>query len=163
MTHQRWKPERRSEDTHTAQTALLFLLTSSPVEFTAIVNQDFSIRFHLTEVLVCPHHTPHTLRTSTTPWFCGYKRHTLFTCCEPKYKFNESQKLTDEKRPSHADSSRRDSPLISASRLLERGHKLALDEKPRIQCKNGNTILLERTGSLFAVRLWIQKGFHRQG
>ena len=27
-------------------------------------------------------------------------------------------------------------PLISASRLLERGHKLVLDEKPRIQCKN---------------------------
>ena len=30
-------------------------------------------------------------------------------------------------------------PLISASRLLERGHKLVLDEKPRIQCKNGET------------------------
>ena len=30
-------------------------------------------------------------------------------------------------------------PLISASRLLERGHKLVLDEKPRIQCKNGDT------------------------
>ena len=55
-------------------------------------------------------------------------------------------------------------PLISASRLLERGHKLVLDEKPRIQCKNGDTIPLERTGSLFAVRLWIPKGgFHRQG
>ena len=26
-------------------------------------------------------------------------------------------------------------PLISASRLLERGHKLVVDEKPRIQCK----------------------------
>ena len=31
-------------------------------------------------------------------------------------------------------------PLISASRLLERGHKLVLDEKPRIQCKNGDSI-----------------------
>ena len=50
-------------------------------------------------------------------------------------------------------------PLISASRLLERGHKLVLDEKPRIQCKNGETIALERTGSLFAVRLWIPKVF----
>ena len=38
-------------------------------------------------------------------------------------------------------------PLISASRLLERGHKLVLDEKPRIQCKNGDTLPLERTGS----------------
>ena len=53
-------------------------------------------------------------------------------------------------------------PLISASRLLERGHKLVLDEKPRIQCKNGD-IPLERTSSLFAVRLWIPMGFHRQG
>ena len=54
-------------------------------------------------------------------------------------------------------------PLISACRLLEGGHKLVLDEKPRIQCKNGDTIPLERTGSLFAVRLWIPKGFHTQG
>ena len=54
-------------------------------------------------------------------------------------------------------------PLISASRLLERGHKLVLAEKPRIQSKNGDTIPLERTGSLFAVRLWIPKGFPRQG
>ena len=54
-------------------------------------------------------------------------------------------------------------PLISASRLLERGHKLVLDEKPRIQCKNGHTIPRERIGSLFAVRWWIPKGFHRQG
>ena len=43
-------------------------------------------------------------------------------------------------------------PLISASRLLERGQKLVLDEKPRIQCKNGDTIALERCGRLFAVR-----------
>ena len=50
-------------------------------------------------------------------------------------------------------------PLISASRLLERGHKLVLDEKPRIQCKNGYTIPLERTGSLFSARLWIPKEF----
>ena len=34
-------------------------------------------------------------------------------------------------------------PLISASRLLERGHKLVLDEKPRIQCKNGDTLPLQ--------------------
>ena len=34
-------------------------------------------------------------------------------------------------------------PLISTSRLLQRGHKLVLDEKPRIQCKNGDTIVLE--------------------
>ena len=34
-------------------------------------------------------------------------------------------------------------PLICASRLLERGHKLILDEKPSIQCKNGDTIPLE--------------------
>ena len=54
-------------------------------------------------------------------------------------------------------------PLISASRLLEKGHKLVLDETPRIQCKNGDTILLERTGSLFAVRLWIPKGFSQAG
>ena len=54
-------------------------------------------------------------------------------------------------------------PLISASRLLERGHMLVLDEKPRIQCKNGDTVPLERTGGLFAVRLWIPMGFHRQG
>ena len=54
-------------------------------------------------------------------------------------------------------------PLISASRLLERGHKLVLDEKPRIQCKNGDIIPLERTSCLFAVLSWIPKGFHRQG
>ena len=48
-------------------------------------------------------------------------------------------------------------PLISASRLLERGHKLVLDDKPRIQCKNGDIIQLE-SGSLFAVRLWIPRG-----
>ena len=54
-------------------------------------------------------------------------------------------------------------PLISASRLLERGHKLVLDEKPRIQCKNGDTTPLEWTGSLFAVRLWIPKGFSQAG
>ena len=54
-------------------------------------------------------------------------------------------------------------PLISANRLLERGHKLVLDENPRVQCKNVDTIPLERTSSLFAVWLWIWKGFHRQG
>ena len=54
-------------------------------------------------------------------------------------------------------------PLVSASRLLEGGHKLVLDEKLRIQCKKGDTVPLERTSSLFAARLWIPKGFHRQG
>ena len=54
-------------------------------------------------------------------------------------------------------------PLISASRLLERGHKLVSDETSRIQCKNGDTIPLERTGSFFTARLWIPKSFHRQG
>ena len=43
-------------------------------------------------------------------------------------------------------------PSISASRLLERGRKLVLVEKPRIQRKNGDIIALERCGSLFAVR-----------
>ena len=42
-------------------------------------------------------------------------------------------------------------PLISASRLLERRHKLVR----RIQCKNGDVIALERCGRLFAVRLRI--------
>ena len=54
-------------------------------------------------------------------------------------------------------------PVISASRLLERGHKLVLDEKPRIQYKNEDTVPLERTGSLFAVRLWIPKCFSQAG
>ena len=53
-------------------------------------------------------------------------------------------------------------PLISASRLLERGHKLVLDERPRIQCKNGDTIPLERCRGLFAIRLWIPQVFPRQ-
>ena len=30
------------------------------------------------KVVVCPYHTQ-TLRTSLTPWFCGYRRHTPFT------------------------------------------------------------------------------------
>ena len=30
------------------------------------------------------------------------------------------------------------------------------------QCKSGDTIPLEKTGSLFAIRLWIPKGFRRQ-
>ena len=48
-------------------------------------------------------------RTSNTPWFCGYRRRTLFTAYEPKckYQFHESKKFNDEKRPSHADSSGR--------------------------------------------------------
>ena len=54
-------------------------------------------------------------------------------------------------------------PLISASRLLERRHKLVQVEKPKIQCNNEDIIPLERTGSLFAVRLWIPKCFHGQG
>ena len=54
-------------------------------------------------------------------------------------------------------------PLTSTSRLLDGGHKLVLDEKPRIQRKNGDTIPLGRTGGMFAVRLWIPKGFPWQG
>ena len=54
-------------------------------------------------------------------------------------------------------------PLISASRLLERRHKLVLDEKPRIQCKNGDVIALERCGRLFAVRLRISRNFLQKG
>ena len=50
-------------------------------------------------------------------------------------------------------------PLTSASRLCEGGHKLVLDEIPRNQCTNGDTIALERCGSLFAVRLWIPECF----
>ena len=48
---------------------------------------------------------PQTLRG-----FFSYQIHTLFTGCEPKYddKFDESKRLTDEKRSSHADSSRRE-------------------------------------------------------
>ena len=34
--------------------------------------------------------------------------------------------------------------LISASRLLQRGHKLVLDEKLRTQYKNGDIIAPER-------------------
>ena len=54
-------------------------------------------------------------------------------------------------------------PLISASRLLERGHKLVLDEKPRIQCKNGDIIPLERTGSLFSVQFVDSQRFSQAG
>ena len=57
-------------------------------------------------------------------------------------------------------------PLISASRLLEKGHKLILDGDPRIQCKGGGTIPLQKGGSLFAIRLWTGKqssGGMRQG
>ena len=52
-------------------------------------------------------------------------------------------------------------PLISASRLFERTHKLVL-EKPRVQSKSGDIIALEGCGSLFAVRLWIPEVFSRQ-
>ena len=50
-----------------------------------------------------------TLRTSSTPWFCGYRRHTPFARYEPKYenKLDEPKRFTYEKRSSHADSSRR--------------------------------------------------------
>ena len=48
------------------------------------------------------HCAPQTLRG-----FCGCRRHTPFTGCEPKCRINDSQKLTYEKRPSHADSSGR--------------------------------------------------------
>ena len=59
-------------------------------------------------VVVCPYHIS-TLRTSNTPWFCGYRRHTHCTGCKPKYEnsFHESNKFTHEKRLSHTDSSRR--------------------------------------------------------
>ena len=50
-----------------------------------------------------------TLRTSNTPWFCGYRRHTPFTGHEPKYQFDDSKKFTNEKRSIHADSSGRES------------------------------------------------------
>ena len=56
-------------------------------------------------------------------------------------------------------------PLISASRLLEKGHKVVLDGDPRIQCKGGGTIPLKKVGSLFAVQLWVNPspGGTRQG
>ena len=55
-------------------------------------------------------------------------------------------------------------PLISAARVLEKGHRLVLDDNPRMLCKDGNVIPLERHGSLFAVRLWVSRpGFTRQG
>ena len=46
----------------------------------------------------CPCHT-RTLRSSHTQWFSGYRRHIS--------QVMSSQKFTDEKRPSHGDSSRR--------------------------------------------------------
>ena len=52
--------------------------------------------------------------------------------------------------------------LISASRLLEKGHKLVLDEKPRIQCKNGDTIPLERTRQLVRHTVVDSEVFPRQ-
>ena len=60
------------------------------------------------KVAVCPYHIP-TLRTSSTPWFCGYRRHTPFARYEPKYenKLDESKRFTYEKRSSHTDSSGR--------------------------------------------------------
>ena len=55
-------------------------------------------------------------------------------------------------------------PLISASRLLQRGCKRVLDENTSIQCKTGDVINHERGGSLFAVRPWTpDPGFVRQG
>ena len=56
-------------------------------------------------------------------------------------------------------------PLISASRLLEKGHKVVLDGDPRIQCKGGGHIALQKVGSLFAVKLWVKPspGGKRQG
>ena len=49
-------------------------------------------------------------------------------------------------------STRRTTKTTSASRPLEREHKLVQDEKPRIQCKNDDVIALGRCGSLFAVQ-----------
>ena len=57
-------------------------------------------------------------------------------------------------------------PLISAARLLEKGHKLIIDSDPRIQCKGGGNIPLKKVGSLFAVQLWVSapsSGGIRQG
>ena len=48
-------------------------------------------------------------------------------------------------------------PLISASHLLQRGHKLVLDEKPRIQCKNGDIVPLQRTGSTVVDSEWFSQ------
>ena len=48
-------------------------------------------------------------------------------------------------------------PLISASHLLQRGHKLVLDEKPRIQCKNGDIVPLERTGGTVVDSEWFSQ------
>ena len=81
---------------------------------------------------------------------CGQRRFRVRTCAGSS--MNTTWEVADVRKP-----------LISASRLLERGHKLVLDEKPRTQCKNGDIIPLERTGSLFAVRLWIPKGFSQAG
>ena len=53
--------------------------------------------------------------------------------------------------------------IISASRLLERGHKLVLKEKPRIQCQNGDVIALGRCGSLrAAARLNVNRDMNRK-
>ena len=57
---------------------------------------------------MCPYNIP-TLRTSSTPWFCGYRRHTPFARYESKYenKLDGSKRFTYEKRSSHAESSGR--------------------------------------------------------
>ena len=60
------------------------------------------------KLLVCPCHVP-TLRTSSPPWFCGYRRHTRVTGYEPRCEnqLGESMRFTNEKRSSHADFSGR--------------------------------------------------------
>ena len=54
--------------------------------------------------MVCPYHT-HKLRISHSVVLWLQK--TFFTGDEPKYNFQDAQKLADEKRPSHADFSGR--------------------------------------------------------
>ena len=52
--------------------------------------------------LLCVH-TTSPLRTSNTPWFCGWRRHMLLMGGQPKYenKFVESRRFIGEKRSSH--------------------------------------------------------------
>ena len=55
--------------------------------------------------------------------------------------------------------SRRSPPVV----CLRREHKLVLDEKPTVKCKNGDILALESCGSFFAVWLWIQEVFSSAG
>ena len=71
MIRQRRTPERRVE-IPSARSALLFLHTTSPVQFTAICQSRLN-------------HT-RTLRRSLTPWFRGHSRHTPFAGYEHQYE-----------------------------------------------------------------------------